>query len=127
MHEVAVLFARQDSNYKSMPVCDVYDIDRDARTFPGGLPVVAHPPCRTWGRLRQFAKGRPDEKTLGPWAVEQVRSWGACSSTQQKAHSSTIAGCLTQANSLMNSVDGPWLLSSSTGGTAPRRQHGCTL
>lgn len=73
---VAVLFARRDSIYKAMPQCDVYDADRDARTFPGGLPVVAHPPCRAWGRLRHFARPRPDEKALATWAVGQVRTWG---------------------------------------------------
>lgn len=76
MNEVAVLFARQDSVYKNISGCDVYDIERDARTFPGGIPVVAHPPCRAWGRLRQFSKARTDEKALAPWAVEQVRAWG---------------------------------------------------
>lgn len=53
--DVAVLFARQDSTYKALSGVDVYDIDRDARTFQGGMPVVAHPPCRAWGRLRAFA------------------------------------------------------------------------
>jgi len=72
----AVLFARQDSVYKSFPAADVYDIDRDARTWRGGFPVVAHPPCRGWGRLRQFAKVRPDELDLGRWAVHQVRTFG---------------------------------------------------
>ena len=73
---VAVLFARRDSIYKSLPGCDVWDIDRDARLWPGGCPVVAHPPCRAWGRLRQFAKPRPDEKALALWAVGQVRKFG---------------------------------------------------
>jgi len=36
--QVAVLFARSDSNYKAIPGCDVYDIERDARTFGGGCP-----------------------------------------------------------------------------------------
>lgn len=76
MKTVAVLFARTDSVYKTLPQCDVYDIERDARTWPGGCPVVAHPPCRAWGVLRQFAKPRDDEKALAPWAVEQVRTWG---------------------------------------------------
>ena len=57
---VAVLFVRSDSVYKQMADVDCYDIDRDARTWPGGCPVVAHPPCRAWGLLRQFAKPRPD-------------------------------------------------------------------
>lgn len=73
---VAVLFARADSHYKALPGTDVWDIDRDARKWPGGAPVVAHPPCRAWGRLRQFAKPRPDEKALAPWAVGQVRRFG---------------------------------------------------
>ena len=73
---VAVLFARRDSVYKKMDSCDVYDIDRDARTFAGGMPVVAHPPCRGWGKLFYFAKPAPGELDLGPWAAEQVRRWG---------------------------------------------------
>jgi len=70
---VAVLFARADSIYKLIDGADVYDMSRDARTFVGGLPVVAHPPCRAWGRLRQFANPRADEKDLALFAVEQVR------------------------------------------------------
>lgn len=74
--KVAVLFARSDSIYKAMPECDVWDIARDARKWPGGCPVVAHPPCRAWGRLRAFAKPRDDEKALALFAVEQVRRFG---------------------------------------------------
>lgn len=73
---VAVLFARSDSNYKSLDQTDVWDADRDARKWPGGLPVVAHPPCRAWGRLRHFAKPRDDEKELAHFAVRQVREYG---------------------------------------------------
>lgn len=73
---VAVLFARSDSVYKFIPGCDVFDIDRDARTFTGCSPVIAHPPCRSWGRLRHFAKPRPDEKELAFFAVDSVRSCG---------------------------------------------------
>ena len=74
---VAVLFAREDSIYKTLPGCDVYDQQRDARTFVGGMPVVAHPPCRTWGCLKAFATAAPaHEHALGPWAVDQVRRHG---------------------------------------------------
>lgn len=73
---VAVLFARTDSVYKTLPGVDVWDIDRDARTWPGGCPVVAHPPCRAWGRLSHMAKPRPEEKALALLAVEHVRAWG---------------------------------------------------
>lgn len=73
---VAVLFARADSHYKTLPKCDVWDAERDARRWPGGAPVVAHPPCRAWGNLRHFAKPRPDEKDLARWAVQRVREFG---------------------------------------------------
>lgn len=73
---VAVLFARADSHYKALPGCDVWDAERDARKWPGGAPVVAHPPCRAWGRLRHFAKPRHDEKDLARLAVAHVRRFG---------------------------------------------------
>lgn len=72
----AVLFARADSIYKTMPGLDVFDIDRDARTYTGNLPIVAHPPCRAWGQLRHFAKPRHDEKDLARFAVQQIREKG---------------------------------------------------
>lgn len=74
--QIAVLFARSDSNYKGIPGCDVWDEERDARKWPGGYPLIAHPPCRAWGRLRQFAKPREDEKALALFAVDQIRKFG---------------------------------------------------
>lgn len=74
--KVAVLFARRDSIYKADPRCDVYDADRDARTWKGGAPVVAHPPCRGWGRLRALANPAPHERDLAIFAVAQVRQYG---------------------------------------------------
>jgi hypothetical protein len=76
MNQVAVLFARADSIYKSLPGVDVWDIARDATKWPGGCPVVAHPPCRMWGDFKHFAKAPEGEKGLGLFAVECVRQWG---------------------------------------------------
>lgn len=70
---VAVLCARRDSVYKSMPGCEVYDEDRDCRTFAGGIPVIAHPPCRGWGRLRQFSNHSEAELELGRFCVRAVQ------------------------------------------------------
>lgn len=74
---VAVLFCCDQSPYKLMRGVEVWDKKRDARRYMAGSPVVAHPPCRTWGNLRTVATRAPaDEKALGPWAVEQVRRCG---------------------------------------------------
>jgi len=73
---IAVLFARHDSNYKALPGVDVWDEERDARNWPGGSSVVAHPPCRAWGRLAHMANPRPDEKDLARFAVAQIRRFG---------------------------------------------------
>lgn len=50
---IAALFVESDGVYQNLPGVDPWDIQRDARGYPGPHPVVAHPPCQLWGR---FAK-----------------------------------------------------------------------
>lgn len=73
---VAVLFARDDSHYKTLSDVEVYDMERDARTYDGPHPVVAHPPCRGWGAFAWRANVRPDERNLARLAVGLVRAFG---------------------------------------------------
>lgn len=87
MVTVAVLFARGDSVYKTIPGCDVFDEARDARTWSGASPVIAHPPCRAWGRLRTFAKPAPHEKALAILAVHFIRQFGG---VLEHPHASTL-------------------------------------
>lgn len=76
MSQVGALFVRRDSIYRAMPGVDAFDFDRNALSFAGGMPVVAHPPCRSWGRLRAFVTPAPGERDLAMFAVAQVRKWG---------------------------------------------------
>lgn len=76
MKEVAALFVRPDSIYKTIEGVDCWDIERDARKWLGNAPIIAHPPCRAWGQLRAFAKPRPDEKELAIWVTRQIQKWG---------------------------------------------------
>lgn len=76
MRSVAALFVRADSIYKSMNGVDAWDAQRDAKSWAGGSPLVAHPPCRTWGTLSHLFEHPPGERDLAPWAVEQVRLYG---------------------------------------------------
>jgi len=73
---VAALFVRADSVYKTMTDVDAWDAERDARNWPGGMPCVAHPPCRSWGRLRHMSKGTPAEKLLALRALDFVDANG---------------------------------------------------
>lgn len=75
MREVSVLFARADSCYFDL-AGDVWDEARDARGYSGSNPVVAHPPCRAWGRLSHLAKPAPGERELAIFAIDQVRRVG---------------------------------------------------
>lgn len=73
---ITVLYVRRDSQYKKYSNVDCYDIDRDARLYAGSNTVIAHPPCRGWGRLRGLAKPRDGEKELAIQAVQVVRTNG---------------------------------------------------
>lgn len=75
MKNVAVLFCRKDSIYKHLGV-DCWDESRDATRYAGAAPVVAHPPCRSWGRLRTFSKPVEGEQDLARFAVRKVRENG---------------------------------------------------
>ena len=83
---VAILCAARNSIYKTMDGVDVYDITRDCRTFPGGMPIVAHPPCRSWSAFcAHQAKPVEGEKELGPLCVELVKANGGV--LEHPAHS----------------------------------------
>jgi len=72
---VAALFTRSDTPYLALGL-DCYDETRDARTFAGTEPVIAHPPCRLWGKLFRFASAHPSERQLAYFAVDVVRENG---------------------------------------------------
>lgn len=78
---VHALFVRADSVYKALGL-ECWDEARDARSYtrPADVDaaVICHPPCRTWGVMRHWkgARERPEEKALGPLAVEFVRRHG---------------------------------------------------
>lgn len=71
--DVAALYVDRLGPYPKL-VAEWFDEARDARTYAGPLPVVAHPPCGPWGNLYKFCKHQ--DADLGPLAVTQVQRWG---------------------------------------------------
>lgn len=73
---VSVLCTMPASIYNDLPGTVCYDRDRDARTFSGQTPVIAHPPCRLFSRMRSFANRVPGEMNLASLCLWHVRSCG---------------------------------------------------
>lgn len=85
---MAVICVSRHSIYKELDGVECYDIDRDARSFQGGMPVVAHPPCRLWSAYcsHQAKSDDPEaERELGRFCVRMVRENGGV--LEQPAHS----------------------------------------
>lgn len=80
---VAALYVDPRGPYPKMEGVDAWDKSRDARRYPGPHPVVAHPPCGPWGRLKHLYRG--DDHDLAPLAVAQLRAWGGA--LEHPAHS----------------------------------------
>jgi hypothetical protein len=70
---IAALYIDPRGPYPKMDDVDCWDEARDATLYPGPWPVVAHPPCGPWGRLRHLS--RFQHADCGPRAVEQVRAF----------------------------------------------------
>jgi len=83
---VAVLCTRRSSPYLSIEGADCFDADRDCRSFDLAAPVVAHPPCRSWSRLRSFARPRPDEQDVALWCLDAVRRCGGVLEDPEGSH-----------------------------------------
>ena len=71
---VALYVERKGSYFRLLPSTHCWDAWRDAANYAGPFPVVAHPPCGPWGRLRKFCTKQNPE--LGRIAVAQVREFG---------------------------------------------------
>lgn len=71
------LFIDKNSLYKNHNF-DCYDEDRDALTFINSenKPIICHPPCRLFSKMRSFSKASFNERILAFYAIGAVRKYG---------------------------------------------------
>lgn len=58
--KIAALYVQRDGVYSDLEGVSPWPEERDARSYRGPHPVVAHPPCARWGK---FWYGSPSGKT----------------------------------------------------------------
>jgi hypothetical protein len=92
MNMVAALFVETDGVYFGLPGVEPWDMARDARTYSGPHPVVAHPPCKRWGRYWHGAPRKPHQYRLGEdggcfaAALAAVRNYGGVLEHPEGSH-----------------------------------------
>lgn len=62
---IAALYVQTDGVYANLPHVDLWPEARDARLYNGPWPVVAHPPCKRWGRFYHGSPRKPHQFKLG--------------------------------------------------------------
>ena len=78
---IAALFVQRNGAYFGLDGVDPWDEARDARTYAGPHPVVAHPPCARWCRLAGLVEARwghrrGEDGGCFASALASVRRWG---------------------------------------------------
>ncbi len=79
---IAALFVLSDGPYAGISGVDLWDKNRDARTYAGPFKVIAHPPCERWGRYwfggpsARVRRVKGDDDGCFAAALAAVRRWG---------------------------------------------------
>ena len=74
---IAALYVEPDGPYANLEGVEVWDEARDARTYAGPHPVVAHPPCARWS-VASIPHGTRNGEDGGAFsaALAAVRNYG---------------------------------------------------
>ena len=80
--QIAALYVHSQGPYMNRPDIDAWDIKRDAKCYPGSDPVIAHPPCKRWGRYWHGGPSAKERMVMGDddgcfeHALAMVRQYG---------------------------------------------------
>jgi hypothetical protein len=113
---IAALYVEPAGAYVGLPHVDPWDEARDARTYAGPWPVVAHPPCERWGRFWHGSPRKPHQFKLGDdggcfaAALASVRAWGGVLEHPADSHAWAAFGLRRPPRS------GGWVQADDQGG-----------
>lgn len=113
---IAALFVQTGGCYFGLDGVDPWDESRDARTYAGPHPVVAHPPCQRWGRYWHGAPNKPHQFELGAdggcfaSALASVRRCGGVLEHPADSHAWRVFGLAKPSR------DGGWIAADFDGG-----------
>lgn len=71
-----ILCIQHDSNYLKIPGLDLWDKERNALNYKGNEPIIAHPPCAQWSKLKGFAIPDPEAINVAIYCTELVMKNG---------------------------------------------------
>jgi len=89
---IAALYVQTNGCYYGLEKVDPWDEKRDARTYDGPWPVVAHPPCARWGRYWFGGPSARERRKLGDdggcfaAALDAVRRFGGVLEHPEATH-----------------------------------------
>ena len=111
--KIPVLFTQVKSNYNDYQIFDTYDFQRDAFTYYDRIPVIAHPPCRLFSRLRKFSTAPAQEKKCAFFALSKIRQFGGIlehprSSLLWKTGNFDLSGKVDSYGGFLRSVNLSW-------------------
>ena len=117
---IAALFVESAGVYQGLEGVDCWGAERDARLYRGPRPVVAHPPCKRWGKYwhggpnsEKFPRKRRllgDDGDCCAAAVRAVRLYGGVLEHPATSHAWRWFGLLRPTHG------GGWTKSDSFGG-----------
>lgn len=116
MTMVAALYVETNGIYYGLPNVDPWDLTRDARSYAGPHPVVAHPPCKRWGRFWHGSTRKPHQYRLGAddgcfaHALWAVRTFGGVLEHPADSHAWRYYGLREPSR------EGGWRVADTWGG-----------
>jgi hypothetical protein len=94
--KISVLYANTGGCYFNVPGIDPWDEAKDPRLYNGPHPVIAHPPCKRWGKfwagqpltikLTGIRKIKGDDGGRFAAALASVRRWGGILEHPEGSH-----------------------------------------